>query len=119
MNPIIRSLEAELFGTLEREGDGQKGEPVTFRAGDRIRVHELIADVSQEGKERIQIFEGTVLQIKGSGSSKSFTIRKESFGIGVEKIFPIYSPKIKKIEVVEKGHVRRARPFYLRGQRSR
>ena len=117
MNPIIRSLEAELFSGVEREGDGNKGEPVTFRAGDKIRVHELIADVSQEGKERIQIFEGLVLQIKGHGTAKSFTIRKESFGIGVEKIFPLFSPKIKKIEVVEKGHVRRARPFYLRGRR--
>lgn len=119
MNPMIRALEAELVSTLDREGEGEKGEPVTFRSGDKIRVHELIADVSQEGKERIQFFEGVVLQIKGSGTSKTFTVRKESFGIGVEKIFPIYSPKIKKIEVIEKGKVRRARPFYLRRQRAK
>ncbi len=104
MDPKIQALEEELV----------RDERLSFRPGDIIRVHERVSELGEEGKERIQIFEGVVLQIRGRGASQMFTVRKESFGIGVEKIFPLYSPKIAKIEVVERGRARRARLFYLR-----
>lgn len=84
-----------------------------FRAGDLIRVHERVGEISGEGKGHIQIFEGTVLQVRGDGNSKSFTVRKISSGIGVEKVFQLNSPLIAKIELVERGHARRARLTYL------
>jgi large subunit ribosomal protein L19 len=82
-----------------------------FRAGDTVRVHVKI----REGeKERIQIFEGVVLQRRGGGHSATFTVRKISSGVGVERIFPIESPSVTKLEIKSRGHVRRARLFYLR-----
>lgn len=82
-----------------------------FNIGDTVKVHFRII----EGRiERIQIFEGTVIAKKNSGASKTFTVRKISYGIGVERIFPLYSPRIAKIEVVRKGKVRRAKLYYLR-----
>ncbi|OGF52897.1 MAG: 50S ribosomal protein L19 [Candidatus Fraserbacteria bacterium RBG_16_55_9] len=88
-----------------------------FRPGDLIRVHERITETTgEESKERIQVFEGIVLQIRGRGASRMLTVRKESFGIGVEKIFPLHSPKVAQIELVEKRRARRARLFYLRRQ---
>lgn len=83
-----------------------------FKAGDRLKVHVKI----QEGeKERIQVFEGVVIRIHRAGASSSFTVRKVSYGVGVERIFPFYAPVIDKIEVVSSGRVRRAKLYYLRG----
>ena len=83
-----------------------------FAIGDTVKVHVLI----KEGeKERVQIFQGDVIAKKGRGISETFTVRKVSFGIGVERIFPRQSPWIKKVEVVRSGRVRRAKLYYLRG----
>ena len=82
-----------------------------FKAGDRIKVH---VRVIEGDKERIQPFEGNVISIKGSGLSRTFTVRKISSGVGVERIFPINSPKIAKVEMIREGKVRRAKLFYLR-----
>jgi large subunit ribosomal protein L19 len=82
-----------------------------FNPGDRIKIH---VRVIEGDKERIQPFEGDVISIRGMGASKTFTVRKVSSGVGVERIFPMYSPKVAKIEVIKKGDVRRAKLFYLR-----
>lgn len=83
----------------------------SFKVGDTVKVHVII----REGdKERIQIFRGDVIAKRGSGMSATFTVRKISFGIGVERIFPLHSKMIKKIEVVRRGKVRRAKLYYLR-----
>ncbi|HOF81953.1 MAG TPA: 50S ribosomal protein L19 [Candidatus Aminicenantes bacterium] len=83
-----------------------------FAIGDTVKVHVLI----KEGeKERVQIFQGDVIAKKGRGMSETFTVRKVSFGIGVERIFPRQSPWIKKVEVIRSGRVRRAKLYYLRG----
>ena len=82
-----------------------------FRAGDTVRVHYLI----REGdKERVQVFEGVVIRKTRGGGRASFTVRKVSFGVGVERIFPMCSPRIEKIEIASQGHVRRSRLYYLR-----
>lgn len=87
-----------------------------FKAGDRVKVHVRI----KEGeKERIQIFEGTVIKFRKGGVRSSFTVRKVSYGVGVERIFPLYSPVIDQIEVVQEGRVRRAKLYYLRNLRGR
>ncbi len=82
-----------------------------FAAGDRIKVH---VRVIEGNKERVQPFEGDVIAIRGSGNSKTFTVRKISSGVGVERIFPMNSPKIAKIDIIRKGKVRRAKLYYLR-----
>ena len=82
-----------------------------FKAGDTVRVH---LRVREGDKERIQIFEGVVIKRKNNGLSSTFTVRKVSFGIGVERIFPLHSPFIEKIEVKKIGRVRRAKLYYLR-----
>src|SRR5260221_13515636 len=88
----------------------RKGIP-DFRSGDSVRVHTLI----KEGdKERVQVFEGVVIGQHRGGSRASFTVRKISYGVGVERIFPLHTSRIEKIEIVTKGHVRRARLNYLR-----
>ena len=87
-----------------------------FRSGDTVRVH---SRVREGDKERIQVFEGIVLRKRGGGSRATFTVRKISYGIGVERIFPLHSPLVEKIEVVQKGKVRRARLYYLRGRRGK
>ena len=84
---------------------------VDFEIGDTIRVHYRIIEGN---RERIQVYEGTVIAIDNKGISKTFTVRKISFDVGVERIFPVFSPKIAKIEVVRKGKVRRAKLYYLR-----
>jgi large subunit ribosomal protein L19 len=82
-----------------------------FRVGDTVRVH---TKISEGDKERIQIFEGVVIRRKRGHVSTTFTVRKMSYGVGVERIFPLYSPRIDKIEVMSSGKVKRARLFYLR-----
>lgn len=82
-----------------------------FRPGDTVRVH---LKVSEGDKERTQIFEGVVIKINRKGPRTSFTVRKISYGVGVERIFPLYAPVVEKIEVKQKGRVRRSRLFYLR-----
>lgn len=82
-----------------------------FRAGDNVKVH---VRVVEGGRERIQIFEGVVLARNGAGARASFTVRKISFGVGVERVFPIHAPIIQKIEVLRRGDVRRSKLYYLR-----
>ena len=90
----------------------QKPEVPEFRSGDTVKVSVKI----REGeKERIQIFEGLVIKKQGGGISETFTVRKVSYGIGIERTFPIHSPLVDSIQVVRKGKVRRARLFYIRG----
>ena len=87
-----------------------------FKAGDTVRVH---VKVKEDDKERIQVFEGIVLGIRGRSAGRSFTVRKISYGVGVERTFPLNSPSIDKIEVVKRGKSRRAKLFYLRGRSSK
>jgi large subunit ribosomal protein L19 len=87
-----------------------------FRPGDTVRVH---VKIKEGDKYRIQIFEGVVIARKLNGISSTFTVRKVSFGYGIERIFPIHSPIIEKLEVVKSGKVRRARLYYLRGRRGK
>ena len=84
-----------------------------FNVGDTIKVHNLIREGT---RERIQIFEGTVIARHGGGISETFTVRKISYGVGVEKTFPIHSPNVEKVEVYRVGKVRRAKLYYLRGR---
>jgi large subunit ribosomal protein L19 len=88
-----------------------RGQVPDFRVGDTVRVH---TKISEGDKERIQIFEGVVIRKKRAHVSTTFTVRKMSYGVGVERIFPLYSPRIDKIEVAASGKVKRARLFYLR-----
>jgi len=88
-----------------------RGQVPAFRVGDTVRVH---SKISEGDKERIQIFEGVVIRRRRGHLSSTFTVRKVSYGVGVERIFPVYSPRIDKIEIIASGQVRRARLFYLR-----
>ena len=83
-----------------------------FRIGDTVRVHTRIVEGE---KERIQVFTGTVIARKGAGISETFSVHRVAFGEGMERVFPLHSPRIAKIEVVKEGHVRRAKLYYLRG----
>jgi large subunit ribosomal protein L19 len=84
-----------------------------FQAGDRLKVH---FQVVEGNRRRTQVFEGTVIKRQGSGARETFTVRKQSFGVGVERTFPLHSPKIERIEVASRGDVRRAKLYYLRGR---
>jgi large subunit ribosomal protein L19 len=96
----------------EIEGGQRRSDLPELRSGDSVRVHTLI----KEGdKERVQVFEGVVIGQHRGGSRASFTVRKVSYGVGVERVFPLHTSRIEKIEVVTKGQVRRARLNYLRG----
>ena len=88
----------------------------SFRPGDTVRVHVKVVEGT---RERIQVFEGVVIKRRGSGISETFTVRKISYGVGVERAFPVHSPKIAKIEVVRHGKVRRAKLYYLRALRGK
>jgi large subunit ribosomal protein L19 len=96
-----------------REAQLRKDVPA-FRPGDTVRVHVRLKEAEGE-KERIQPFEGVVIAMRGRAAGASFTVRRVSFGIGVERIFPVHSPMISTIEVIHQGRVRRAKLYYLRG----
>ncbi|MCY4605769.1 MAG: 50S ribosomal protein L19 [Gemmatimonadetes bacterium] len=100
----------------ELTSDQLKTDLPEFGAGDTVRIH---VRVIEGDKERTQIFEGTVIQRRGSGIQETFTVRKISQGIAIERIFPVHSPRISKIERLREGRVRRARLFYLRGRKGR
>jgi large subunit ribosomal protein L19 len=87
-----------------------------FRAGDTVKVHVRVVEA---GRERIQVFQGVVIRRRGGGLRESFTVRKVSFGVGVERTFPLHSPTIGTIEVVSRGDVRRAKLYYLRQRRGK
>ena len=98
---IIRAIEQQQF----------KEDIPEFNVGDNVKVHYRIVEGN---RERIQVFQGDVIRRQGAGARETFTVRKISFSIGVERTFPVHSPKIKKIEVVREGDVRRAKLYYLR-----
>ena len=103
MNDIIKKIEAEQL----------KENAPEFNVGDTVKVY---AKIKEGNRERIQVFEGTVLKRQGGGARETFTVRKTSNGIGVEKTWPVHSPFVEKIEVVRKGKVRRAKIYYLRSR---
>ena len=102
MSTIIESIEQRQLKQVPR-----------FDAGDRVRVH---FQVIEGTRRRTQVFEGVVIARQGSGARETFTVRKQSFGVGVERAFPVHSPKIERLEVVARGAVRRAKLYYLRGR---
>jgi len=103
MSSIIDSLERRALQT----------DRPSFDAGDRVRVHFQVVEGT---RRRTQVFEGIVLRRQGSGVRETFTVRKQSFGVGVERTFPLHSPKIEQLEVASRGAVRRAKLYYLRGR---
>jgi large subunit ribosomal protein L19 len=106
MEQLIRDITKEQL----------KSDIPAFRAGDTIRVH---AKVVEGTRERIQVFEGVVIKRRGSGISSTFTVRKVSYNVGVERTFPVHSPRIDKIEVKRRGKVRQAKLYYLRDLRGK
>jgi large subunit ribosomal protein L19 len=102
MSGIIESIERRQLASVPR-----------FTPGDRVRVH---FQVIEGNRRRTQVFEGVVIKRQGSGARETFTVRKQSFGVGVERTFPVHSPKIERLEVVARGEVRRAKLYYLRGR---
>ena len=101
MNEIIKNIEAAQL----------KADAPEFRVGDTVKVY---GKIKEGNRERIQVFEGTVLKRQGGGARETFTVRKNSNGIGVEKTWPLHSPNVEKVEVVRRGKVRRAKLYYLR-----
>ncbi len=91
--------------------DSVKAELPAFEVGDTVRIG---VNIREGDKERVQAFEGTVIARKGSGISETFTVRRVSYGVGVERVFPIHSPNVKSVEVIRRGRVRRAKLYYLR-----
>ena len=100
---VIESLEREQL----------RDDLPEFKAGDTVRVHFRVIEGS---RQRVQMFEGTVIKRQGAMSRETFTVRKQSFGVGVERTFPVHSPKVERIERVMEGDVRRAKLYYLRGK---
>lgn len=100
---IIKAIESEQL----------QEERTNFRVGDTVKVH---FNIIEGATERIQVFEGLCIAKKNSGARKTFTVRKMSYGVGVERIFPLHSPRIQKIEVVRYGRVRRAKLYYIRNR---
>lgn len=99
------------MGIIEKIDSEQMTRELDFRPGDTVKVH---VRITEGEKQRIQIFEGVVIRIAGGGVNKSFTVRKMSFGTGVERVFPLQSPNVTKVQVTHQGKVRRARLYYLR-----
>ncbi len=109
MSDLIKEVEKEFLEKESKHPD--------FKAGDTVNIH---VKIKEGNKERIQQFQGTVIQRRHTNTNgETFTVRKISNGVGVERIFPILSPSIDKIEIIRKGHVRRARLFYLRGKQGK
>jgi len=106
----MSNVIADLGSALKRD------DVPDFRAGDTIKVH---VKVVEGNRSRIQIFQGVVIRIHGSGVGRTFTVRKVSFGVGVERTFPVHSPSIAKVELVTRGDVRRAKLYYLRDRTGR
>ena len=106
MEEVIREITKEQL----------KSDLPAFRPGDTVRVHVKVVEGT---RERIQVFEGVVIKRRGSGISETFTVRKISYGVGVERTFPVHSPKIDRLEVVRRGKVRRAKLYYLRHLRGK
>jgi large subunit ribosomal protein L19 len=100
-----------MSGVIESLERAQLRRVPVFQAGDRVRVHFQVVEGT---RRRTQVFEGVVLKRQGNGARETFTVRKQSFGVGVERTFPLHSPKIEKIEVAARGDVRRAKLYYLR-----
>jgi large subunit ribosomal protein L19 len=98
------------------EAEQRRKDVPSFRPGDTVRVH---VRVVEGDKERVQVFEGTVLRRSGAGVRETFTVRKTSYGVGVERTFPVHSPRLDRIEVSAKGAVRRAKLYYLRERAGR
>ncbi len=111
MTTIIDELEREQIDKIL----AQRGVPV-FSSGDTLKVHLKVVEGT---RSRIQVFEGVVIARRNAGLNSTFTVRKISFGEGVERVFPLYTPNIDRIEVVRRGKVRRAKLYYLRGRRGR
>ncbi len=105
---LIEQIEQEQLAKLTEAGDVPE-----FGAGDTVRVH---VRVVEGNRERVQAYEGVCIARKNAGINSSFTVRKISYGEGVERVFPLYSPRIEKIEVIRRGRVRRAKLYYLRGR---
>lgn len=104
----------DILRTLEQEQ--MKKDIPAFKPGDTVKVHVKVVEGT---RERIQVFEGVVIRRNGGGLRETFTVRRVSYGVGVERIFPVHSPKIEKLEVVRKGKVRRAKLYYLRELRGK
>jgi large subunit ribosomal protein L19 len=100
-----------MSGVIQTIENAQLRRVPKFQAGDRLRVHFQVVEGS---RKRTQVFEGVVIKRQGSGARETFTVRKQSFGVGVERTFPVHSPKIEQIEVAARGDVRRAKLYYLR-----
>ncbi|MGD8629046.1 MAG: 50S ribosomal protein L19 [bacterium] len=104
----------DLVGGVEK--GYENNEFPEFRPGDTVKVHIRVVEGQ---KERIQIFQGTIIKMRGTGTGKTFTVRKLSGGLGVERVFPYHSPSITKVEVVKRGKVRRAKLYYLRDRKGK
>ena len=98
------------------DADSLREDVPNFRPGDTLRVHVRVVEGS---RSRVQVFQGVVIRRQGSGLRETFTVRKVSFGVGVERTFPVHTPVIEKIEVITRGDVRRAKLYYLRGLRGK
>ncbi|MCR4595907.1 MAG: 50S ribosomal protein L19 [Lachnospiraceae bacterium] len=103
MSDIIREIENEQL----------KENAPELNVGDTVKVH---GKIKEGNRERIQVFEGTIIKVQGTGARKTFTVRKNSNGVGVEKTWPVHSPLVEKVEIVRSGKVRRAKLTYLRGR---
>lgn len=98
------------------EGPSLRKDHPPFRPGDTLRVH---VRVKEGEKERIQMFEGVCIRRRGNGTSETFTVRKVSYGVGVERVFPVHAPVVEKVEIKSRGHVRRSRLYFLRELRGK